>query len=134
MARVPWLRDLREGWRQDNDVELVAQNSGAVGNSICLNISANILASATSIFGCPGFLRGLLPQDKALDFAAWRFGESLRELDLARIGVGGEALLDEEADLLGARRARPMPLPQRAQGPHPRAPHGLRAAKSRPHP
>src|SRR3546814_12998730 len=103
MARVPWLRDLREGWRQDNDVELVAQNSGAVGNSICLNISANILASATSIFGCPGFLRGLLPQDKALDFAAWRFGESLRELDLARIGVGGEALLDEEAALQIAR-------------------------------
>src|SRR3546814_3880221 len=111
MARVPWLRDLREGWRQDNDVELVAQNSGAVGNSICLNISANILASATSIFGCPGSLRGLLPQDKALAFAAWRFGESLRELDLARIGVGGAALLDEEADLLGERRARLMPRP-----------------------
>src|SRR3546814_16237749 len=106
MARVPWLRDLREGWRQDNDVELVAPQSGAVGNSICLNISANILASATSIFGCPGFLRGLLPQAKALDFAAWRFGESLRELALSRVGVGGEAIPDKGGDRRGGLRVR----------------------------
>ncbi len=37
----------------------------------------------------------LLTQQEALDFAAGCLGERVHELDLARVGVGRESLLDE---------------------------------------
>ena len=55
-------------------------------------------------------LRGLCPfplllaEQEALDFAAGRLGQGVDELDLARVGMGRESLLDKLLEFSGQLR------------------------------